>query len=75
MTVSKSQLASANSVHAALGIAGKVISTVDTYRAGTVEIVDILCTDATHYFIKGSQGLIEVGGTADWGTGTKVGGR
>jgi hypothetical protein len=75
MTIDKSQCGSTCGVTAPLGIAGKTISSVTTFRHGSVEVVDILCTDALHYFVKSSCGRLEVGGTCEWGTGTKVGGR
>ena len=75
MGVGKTQLKSNSAIDATLGIAGKTISTVTTFRHGTTEVLDILCTDTVHYFTKFSQGQVEVGGTADWGTGTMVGGR
>lgn len=76
MTINKTQLASTCSITGALGLAGKTISTVDAFRLGCVEVIDILCTDAVHYYIKScSSGILEVGGTPELGTGKKVGGR
>ena len=71
----KTNRASAAGVDSTLGIAGKTISTISVYRHGTVEVIDLLCTDSNHYFIKCSQGKVDLGGTSDWGTGTMVGGR
>lgn len=71
----KTNRPSANGIDAKLGISGKTISTVTAYRHGTVEVIDILCTDSNHYFIKCSQGQVDLGGTSDWGTGTFIGGR
>jgi hypothetical protein len=75
MTIDKAQLASNSGITGMLGIAGKTITSINAFRHGSVEVLDILCTDAVHYFIKSSSGMVEVGGTAEWGTGTKVGGR
>lgn len=61
-------------VTAALGVGGQSVTSIVTYRYATTEVTDILA-GGSHYFIKGRQGLQEVGGTADWGTGTRVGGR
>lgn len=71
----KTGLASTNGITSLLGIAGKTISSIDVFKAGTVEVVDILCTDAVHYYIKISQGRVDVGGTTDLGSGTFIGGR
>jgi hypothetical protein len=75
MTVSKTILPSSNDVTSILSVAAKVITSISTYKHGSVEVVDILCTDTNHYYLKTSQGQVEVGGTPDWGSGTKIGGR
>ena len=75
MSVVKTQLGSSSGVEVKLGIAGKTVSTVSTFRHGSTEVIDILCTDSNHYYIKTSQGNVDVGGTPDWGTGTLIGGR
>ena len=66
---------SASGIAATLGIAGKTITSIDAFKHGSVEVLDIYCTDAVHYYIKTSQGRIDVGGTTDFGTGTFIGGR
>lgn len=75
MAVDKKQLSSTSDVTASLGAAAKVISTVTAFRHGAVEVVDILCTDTNHYYIKTSQGQVEIGGTPEWGSGKQIGGR
>ena len=75
MPVNKAQLGSTSGVTVTLGIGGKTITSIDTFRHGVVEVIDILCTDAIHYYIKTTQGKVEVGGTTEMGTGTLVGGR
>lgn len=71
----KTQLRSHSDITTLLGIAGKTITSVDQYRHGMVEVTDILCTDASHYYIKTRQGAVDIGGTSDWGSGTRLGGR
>ena len=68
-------LSSGNAIDSKLGIAGKTILTVNIYRHGVVEVIDILCTDSKHYYIKCQQGQVDLGGTSDWGSGTLIGGR
>lgn len=75
MTIDIKQCTSGAVVSGALGLAGKTITSVATFKHGSVEVVDILCTDTVHYFIKSRFGQVEIGGTGDWGTGTLVGGR
>jgi hypothetical protein len=48
---------------------GKTIVSVETYARASVHVIDVLCTDNRHYFIKVSHNQAEVGGSADWGTG------
>lgn len=71
----KTSQPSAAAVDSTMGIGGKTISSVNAFRTGSVDVLDILCTDSNHYYIKFSQGKCDVGGTTDWGTGTMVGGR
>ena len=71
----KTNRPSAAGIDAKLGIAAKTISTITVYRHGVVEVIDILCTDSKHYYIKCQQGQVDLGGTSDWGSGTLIGGR
>ena len=52
-------------------VVGKTISSVQTFQHGSVFVVDMFATDGNHYYIKTKQGALEIGGTADWDTGTK----
>jgi hypothetical protein len=52
--------------------AGKTVTSVKTSQIASIFVVDILFSDTTHYFIKNHQGVIEVGGTADMSTGTRL---
>jgi len=52
--------------------AGKTVTSVKTSQVASIFVVDILFSDNTHYFIKNHQGVIEVGGTADMSTGTRL---
>lgn len=49
----------------------KTIANVSTFKLASIFVVDLLFTDGTHHFIKTKQGLVEHGGTADWGTGVE----
>jgi hypothetical protein len=74
--INKNQLKSTSDVTSLLGIGGKTISVINCYRHGSVEVTDILCTDTNHYYIKSTQGQVEVGTTSpEMGTGTLIGGR
>jgi hypothetical protein len=51
--------------------ANKMVKEIVTKHVASMFLVDVQFTDGTHYFIKTSQGVLELGGTADWDTGTK----
>ena len=54
---------------------GKTVQSLTTSKRGSVQLVDILCTDKNHFYIKFMQGVEEFGGTDEWGTGTRLGGQ
>ena len=45
---------------------------VTHFKRGSVLVIDLLCGNDVHYYVKEFQGLVEYGGTAEWGTGTIV---
>jgi hypothetical protein len=53
-------------------VVGKTIKSLTTSQVGSVFLVDLFATDGAHYYIKNKQGVVEIGGRADWDTGTKV---
>lgn len=59
------------SLLAATGLSAKTVSTVNAYIHGSVFVVEIVASDGTTAFIKHQHGQVEVGGTNEWGTGTR----
>jgi len=54
-------------------VGAKTITAVYGYRHGVVTVIELAFSDASTNFIKvASNGGMEVGGTAEMGTGTKV---
>ena len=51
------------------GLNAKSVTGIDVYRLGSTTIVEINYTGGPQY-LKFQHGLMEFGGTADWGTGT-----
>ena len=59
-------------VHNIIGaLSGKTLNALSTYKHGAVAVVELGFSDGTTQFIKFYQGNIEVGGTNEWGTGTR----
>jgi hypothetical protein len=53
----------------------KTISTVEAYKHGVVMVIELGFSDSTTTYIKvasNDHGTVEVGGTNELGTGTKV---
>lgn len=74
MSINKSELASHGAPKSITALIGaKTITSASAYRHGTVLVIEFLFSDASTNFIKdaGSGGL-EIGGTLEMGTGTKV---
>lgn len=53
----------------ASGLSSKTVTDVFCHQHGSVNVVEIVFSGGST-FIKERQGLMEVGGTIDWGTGT-----
>jgi hypothetical protein len=53
------------------GLNSKSITGVEVYQHGSVEVVEISYSGGSQ-FLKLRQGLCEIGGTAEWNTGTQV---
>lgn len=51
------------------GLSSKTVTDVFVHQHGSVNVVEIVFSGGST-FIKERQGLMEVGGTIDWGTGT-----
>ena len=52
-------------------LSGKSITAVEAYQHGSTDVIEISFSGGSQ-FIKYKQGVCEVGGTAEFGTGTTV---
>jgi hypothetical protein len=59
------------SVVAASGLSGKAITDVTVSQHGSVTAIEVTYSGGSK-FIKERQGLVEVGGDLNWGSGTQV---
>jgi hypothetical protein len=59
------------SVVTTAGLGSKTITDVIVTEHGSVTVVEVTENSVSH-FIKFKQGVLEVGGTIDWDSGTKV---
>jgi deoxyribose-phosphate aldolase len=57
------------SILTASGLSGKTVTDVVVTQHGIVTAIEIVYSTGSQ-FIKEKQGLVEVGGTLEWGTGT-----
>lgn len=70
MAKDKTTLAS-NAVTTAIG--AKTISSAVVYKHGVVTVIELGFSDASTNYVKfASNGGLEIGGTAEMGTGTKL---
>lgn len=51
---------------------GKTLSGIQVYQHGSTQVVEMNWTDSTTSFLKFLQGQCEMGGTNEWGTGTRI---
>ena len=58
-----------SSMLTASGLSGKTVTDVFIHQHGSVSVIEVVFSGGQS-FIKHRQGLLEVGGTIDWGTGT-----
>lgn len=74
MAVVKTALPSEGSPKSVTSLIGaKTISSASAYKHGSVTVVELGFSDASTNFIKvGANGALEIGGTAEMGSGTKV---
>jgi hypothetical protein len=47
---------------------GKTLLAIDTFSHGSVNVVDLIFSDGSHFYCKNKQGATELGGTPEWGT-------
>jgi len=74
MAINKNNLPSEGSPKSATGLVGaKTITSVSAYKHGSVTVVELAFSDTTTNFIKhGPNSALEIGGTLEMNTGTKV---
>ena len=73
MTMDKTQASRTVSVLTTSGLSGKTISDVIVTLHGSVTVIEVQHTSgAGTQFVKVKQGVVEVGGTNEFGTGTVV---
>jgi len=58
-----------SNILAATGLNGLAVTGVSAWRAGVVDVIEIKTSTITT-FIKLRQGQYDIGGDANWGTGT-----
>jgi len=51
---------------------GKTLSGMQYYQHGSTQVIEMNWTDSTQSFLKFLNGQAEMGGTNEWGTGTKL---
>jgi hypothetical protein len=47
---------------------GKTLLAIDTFSHGSVNVVDLIFSDGSHFYCKNKQGATELGGSPEWGT-------
>lgn len=70
MSKDKATLPVSNSVNKSAN--GKTLSATQIYQHGSTWVVEQTFSDSTVFFVKFLQGQAEMGGTNEWGTGTKL---
>jgi hypothetical protein len=70
MSVDKKSLPVSTTINKAAN--GKTLSSTQIYQHGSVWVHEQTFSDATVFFVKFLQGQAEMGGTNEWGTGTKL---
>jgi hypothetical protein len=76
MSVNKNALPSEGSpktITSLLNFAAATLTSAFAYKHGVVTVIEFALSDASTHFLKvASNGTLEVGGTLELGTGTKV---
>lgn len=76
MTISKANLPSEGSpktITTLLNFGAATLSSSFAYKHGVVTVLEFTLSDASVHFVKfGGNGTLEIGGTMELGTGTKV---
>lgn len=71
MPASKMECIRSTSILAASGLSGKSVTDVIVTQHGSVTCIEVAYSGGSK-FVKEKQGLVEVGGDLNWGTGTQV---
>jgi len=69
MALPKEQNHTWKNMLAASGLSGKTITGVDVYKLGSMTVLEINFSGGPTY-VKHQHGMVDFGGTAEWGTGT-----
>ncbi|WP_348269743.1 hypothetical protein P8936_16470 [Edaphobacter paludis] len=73
MTINKTNLPSEGSPKTVTALVGaKTITAAYAYKHGVATVIELAFSDASTSFIKVANGNLEIGGTLEVGTGTKV---
>lgn len=76
MSVNKNTLPSEGSpktVTSLLNFGANTLTSAFAYKHGVVQVLEFVLSDASAHFLKvASNGVLEIGGTLELGTGTKV---
>lgn len=65
----KKTVPSAN-ITAKLGAGSKTVSSIHAYYLGSNAVIELNFTDSTTAYIKEKNGVVDLGGTNEFGTGT-----
>jgi hypothetical protein len=71
MPQSKQECTRSKSILTASGLSGKSVTDVLITQHGSVTVIEVAYSGGSQ-FVKEKQGLVEVGGDLNWGTGTQV---
>jgi hypothetical protein len=71
MPATKQECTRYKSILTASGLSGKTVTDVIVTQHGIVTAIEIVYSGGSQ-FIKEKQGLVEVGGTLEWNTGTQA---
>jgi hypothetical protein len=64
---------SPKSITTLLNFGANTLTSATAYKHGVVTVIECVLSDASSHFIKvGQAGILEIGGTLEMGTGTKV---
>jgi len=71
MPQTKQECTRSTSILTASGLNGKSVTDVIVTQHGIVTVIEVAYSGGSQ-FVKEKQGLVEVGGDLNWGTGTRI---